>query len=106
MGNHVGNGLALAGAWRPNKHEIVALGGSHGCCQLRGIRSQRHHQFPWVIFDVDVSFRWKRRRDSGFECRVRVVYEMPHHPALPKLIRPVDQILPHQIFGEREGRQR
>ena len=31
---------------------------------------------------------------------------MPHHLVLPKLILPIDEILPHQVLREREGRER
>ncbi len=110
VGDDVGDGLALAGAGRPDHHEAGAGGGAGDGAGLRRVSLQRADQaggFQLAIQPRRVAFTAKADRAGQLVAgRARRIDQPPHHRVAPQRLDPVGQILPHQELGERQVGQR
>ena len=100
----VGDGLALAGAGRPEQHEILAGCRRQHRGELGGVRRQRREQIGGVEGAVDGA------PAPGTAAVVAIavlgrVDEVLHHRIALEQRGALDQVLPHQELGEGERRQ-
>ena len=102
--NHVGDRLALAGARRAKQHEVLTSLRGHDCCELGGISRQRSEKLGWVDGVVEAGRIDEISRGTCVTVRRRVD-EMTHYRIAFQIVRPIDQILPHEIFGEGQRRE-
>ncbi|MNZ80561.1 hypothetical protein D3C78_992010 [compost metagenome] len=103
LGNHVDDGLALAGARRTNQHEIRTLGGGQHGRQLRGVIGQRAEHLAWTVFDIQQAILGERRaRAVSIPWGIQ---QMAHNRVLPQGFSALAEVFPHQVLGEREHRQ-
>ncbi|MNC24144.1 hypothetical protein D3C75_721880 [compost metagenome] len=98
VGDHVGDGLRLAGARRADHHEVTPLGGGHHRGQLRGIGGQRGEQL--LRRQALVQFARRDELARAGERLARGVEQVAYYRVVLELLDAVDQVLPHQVLGE------
>lgn len=101
MRDHVGDRLRLARAGGTIQHEIATAAGSHHCRELRGVRRERREKLGGGDFCVQ-PIRRGEVAGGSLKRLPRSLDEVPNHRARFQLLRPVREVLPHQVFGEGE----
>ena len=103
--DHVGDGLALAGARWPDDDEIPSFRRSEAGGRLRGIRGEQADDGGRRVDTVEIALIMKARRPAvRLKALLRCVDEMADDLVLPQRSGALDEILPHQEFREGEGR--
>ena len=100
--DHIRNGLALAGAGRPEEHEVLAALRRDDRRDLRRIRRQRREEISRVDRLVEASGFDEVGRAAFVGVGGRIDQVADDGIAL-EIVGPIDEILPHQIFREGEG---
>ena len=106
LANDVGDRLTFTGSWRADQHKILTLRSGHHGGQLRGIGGQWMEDIFGFKLLVDLMRMWDRTARERLKWLVGVADQVTHDSVLFQVGAAIDQVFPHQVFGEREGRQR
>ena len=104
MGNHVGNGLALARAGGAYEHKVFTTSrGQHGR-QLGGVAG--HRRVYLIRLHIIIQPGGVGEPHLHGEGGALLCSNLAHNGIAQQKLLAVAQILPHQVFGEREYAQR
>ncbi len=101
--DHVGDGLRLAGARRPVEHEVAAARRADHRGELRRVGGKRREQLGRRHLRVERV--GPRRLHIARIGLARGLQQVTYDRVRLQRLGAVDQVLPHQIFGERKGAQ-
>ena len=102
VGDHVGDGLGLAGAGRAVEDEILATGRGQHRRQLRGIRRQWGEEFGRGDLAIQLALTGEAAAaqvGAGFRGAFQ---QVTHQRAFHQLVAALGEVLPHQVLGEGE----
>ena len=100
MGDHVGDRLTLAGAWRTDDDKILSPVSGRDRGHLGRVGRKSCKQVRRFVIPVKAG-----GLDKINFGRIRGPWrldQMPHHFVLAKRVAAVDKVLPHEILGEGE----
>ncbi len=102
VGDHVGDGLGLAGAGRAVEDEILAAGRGEYRRQLRRIRRQRGEKFGRSHLAIQLALARKAAAAEVGAGFAGALQQVPHQRAFHQLVAALGEVLPHQVLGEGE----
>ena len=91
---------------RADHDHVVALLSTDHRGQLGAVGRQRREEVRGIDPAVDLLGMRHPRRARHHEGLVGLVDQVAHEAVRPKLVRSIDEVLPHEVLREGEGRER